>query len=110
MRRLQLLLLGHARGRLLCGFAQGLPRAQEFARAATLTASRCGSDARRKVGALMLRLLDFDGEPHGARIKLRCLLAIEGDAIFGAVQIERRLAQQVLRLTQARHRARRCAR
>ena len=49
-------------------------------------------------GGLASGLLDFECERAGAGIELRDLLALKRDAIFGAVEIESRLAQQVLRL------------
>ena len=49
---------------------------------------------------LLLRLLDLGGKHRGARIELRQLLAVEGNAIFRAIQIERCLSQEVVRLAQ----------
>ena len=53
-----------------------------------------------QVASLALGLLHFRSQRSGAKFDLRHLFAVEGNAIFGAIQIERRLPQQVVHVAQ----------
>ena len=92
-------LLGGARGNIFGRFAQA-----RFERGGLAAERGDGfllrGHARGEIGYLARGLLDFHGEARGARFELRGLLAIERDAIFGAIEIEGGLAEKILRLAQ----------
>ena len=59
-----------------------------------------GGHAILQIGSFALGVLDFDKHLRGAHFELASLLLIEEDAIFGAIEIERRLAEEILRTAQ----------
>src|SRR4029077_14384684 len=55
-----------------------------------------GGHARREISGHALGLLDLKREARSTGIELDRLLAIERDAVFGAIQVKRGLAEEVL--------------
>ena len=92
-------------------FAQGLLRAVAACSRSSATASRCAAMRAFKFSEPGARACSIS-TASASRANSICadLLAVERDAVFGAIQIERRLSQQVLRLAQFARPARRCAR
>src|SRR3984893_12985740 len=96
--RFELLLLGRARTSLVGRLTQSrfnecglLPK-----RGDQLLQRR---NAGAKIGCLAFRLFDFDRQASCAEFNLSDLFTVEGDPVFGAIEIDGGLAEQVLRLS-----------